>query len=452
MREDDLPAPAIAESVLDLIGNTPLVKLGRLARSHRLRPTLVAKLETTNPGGSSKDRPALEMVLAAERDGLLRPGGTIVEPTSGNTGVGLAIVAAQRGYRCHFVTTDKVAPREDRPAAGLRRRGHRLPGGGAARAPGQLLLDRRAAGPGDPGRVPPQPVRQPGQPALAREDDRAGDLAAERRPGHPLRGRRGHVRDHHRHGPLPQADGPGDPGDRRRSRGLGLLGWIRPALPHRGRGRGLLPRRVGPHGARPGDRLQRRGGLPHGPPGGARGGHPARLVRRVGRGRRHQGGGRSSRADDLIVVLIPDSGRGYLSRVYNDEWMATYGFLRECDLCVGAVLDARSEELPALLYVNPEQTVREAVVAHAPDRRVAAARVQEPAAVRGRRGLRCGGRAGAHGRRVPRPLPARHARREGDGAEAADGRRGAAALPRSSRCSTRRPRSSSSPAAVRCRS
>ena len=96
--------------MLDLIGNTPLVKLGRLARAHGLTCTLVAKLETTNPGGSSKDRPALEMVLAAERDGLLQPGGTIVEPTSGNTGVGLAIVAAQRGYRCHFVTTDKVAP------------------------------------------------------------------------------------------------------------------------------------------------------------------------------------------------------------------------------------------------------------------------------------------------------------------------------------------------------
>ena len=107
---EDLPSAQIAESVLDLIGNTPLVKLGRLARAHGLRCTLVAKLETTNPGGSSKDRPALEMVLAAERDGLLQPGGTIVEPTSGNTGVGLAIVAAQRGYRCHFVTTDKVAP------------------------------------------------------------------------------------------------------------------------------------------------------------------------------------------------------------------------------------------------------------------------------------------------------------------------------------------------------
>src|SRR6516225_9811582 len=98
----------MAESVLDLVGNTPIVKLPRLARD--LACTITLKLETTNPGGSSKDRPAVAMIDAAERDGLLRPGGTIVEPTSGNTGVGLAIVAAQRGYRCIFVMTDKVAP------------------------------------------------------------------------------------------------------------------------------------------------------------------------------------------------------------------------------------------------------------------------------------------------------------------------------------------------------
>src|SRR4051794_28901656 len=104
------PAPAseMAESVLDLVGNTPIVKLPRLARD--LACTIALKLETTNPGGSVKDRPAVTMIDAAERDGLLKPGGTIVEPTSGNTGVGLAIVAAQRGYRCVFVVTDKVAP------------------------------------------------------------------------------------------------------------------------------------------------------------------------------------------------------------------------------------------------------------------------------------------------------------------------------------------------------
>src|SRR5215218_10467082 len=100
----------IAESVIDLIGNTPLVRLKRISEIHGIRSTLTMKMETTNPGGSSKDRPALEMILAAERDGSLLPGGTIVEPTSGNTGVGLAIVAAQRGYRCVFVMTDKVAP------------------------------------------------------------------------------------------------------------------------------------------------------------------------------------------------------------------------------------------------------------------------------------------------------------------------------------------------------
>ena len=70
---------------------------------------IVAKLEATNPGGSVKDRPAVTMIEAAEAEGLLKPGGTIVEPTSGNTGVGLAIVASQRGYDCIFVMTDKVS-------------------------------------------------------------------------------------------------------------------------------------------------------------------------------------------------------------------------------------------------------------------------------------------------------------------------------------------------------
>src|SRR6476659_3093586 len=104
-----LHGTSIADSVLDLIGNTPLVRLKRTSEIHGIDCVLAMKMETTNPGGSSKDRPALEMIIAAERDGLLKPGGTIVEPTSGNTGVGLAIVAAQRGYRCVFVMTDKMS-------------------------------------------------------------------------------------------------------------------------------------------------------------------------------------------------------------------------------------------------------------------------------------------------------------------------------------------------------
>src|SRR5918997_3177269 len=94
-------------SVLDLVGNTPLVRLQRLGRADG--PVLLAKLEFLNPGGSVKDRIALRMIERAEEEGKLEPGGTIVEPTSGNTGVGLAIVAALKGYRCIFVMPDKVA-------------------------------------------------------------------------------------------------------------------------------------------------------------------------------------------------------------------------------------------------------------------------------------------------------------------------------------------------------
>src|SRR5688500_8407201 len=97
----------VADSLLDLVGNTPMVRLGRVGGE--LACDLVAKVELFNPGGSVKDRPAIAMIDAAEREGLLRPGGTIVEPTSGNTGVGLAIVAAQRGYKCIFVMSDKMS-------------------------------------------------------------------------------------------------------------------------------------------------------------------------------------------------------------------------------------------------------------------------------------------------------------------------------------------------------
>ncbi|MGH9034975.1 MAG: PLP-dependent cysteine synthase family protein, partial [Acidimicrobiia bacterium] len=97
----------VAPSLLELVGNTPLVRLDRVGR--RLDCHLLAKLELLNPGGSVKDRPAIAMVEAAERDGRLLPGGTIIEPTSGNTGVGLAIVAARRRYRCVFVMPDKMS-------------------------------------------------------------------------------------------------------------------------------------------------------------------------------------------------------------------------------------------------------------------------------------------------------------------------------------------------------
>src|SRR6476469_9200912 len=96
-----------ANSLLELIGNTPLVKLNRVVGT--TSSLVLAKVEYLNPGGSVKDRIAVRMIDAAEKSGELRPGGTIVEPTSGNTGIGLAIVAQQRGYRCIFVCPDKVS-------------------------------------------------------------------------------------------------------------------------------------------------------------------------------------------------------------------------------------------------------------------------------------------------------------------------------------------------------
>ncbi len=100
-----------AESILDLVGDTPLVRLTRIPGRDlgplEAQPLILAKLETMNPGGSVKDRIGLPMIEAAERAGLLKPGGTIIEPTSGNTGHGLAIAAALKGYRCIFVMADK---------------------------------------------------------------------------------------------------------------------------------------------------------------------------------------------------------------------------------------------------------------------------------------------------------------------------------------------------------
>ncbi len=95
------------DTILDLIGNTPLIKINKINKG--LRPQIFAKLESANPGGSVKDRIGYSMIVDAEKKGTLKPGGTIIEATSGNTGIGLAITAAVKGYRCLFVCTDKVS-------------------------------------------------------------------------------------------------------------------------------------------------------------------------------------------------------------------------------------------------------------------------------------------------------------------------------------------------------
>jgi cystathionine beta-synthase len=97
------------ENVLEVVGETPLIQLGRIERDESLAATLLAKVEYLNPGGSVKDRPAVKMLEIAEEQGLLKPGGTVVEPTSGNTGAGLALAAAVKGYRCICVMPEKAS-------------------------------------------------------------------------------------------------------------------------------------------------------------------------------------------------------------------------------------------------------------------------------------------------------------------------------------------------------
>ena len=97
------------ENVMEAVGNTPLVRLGRIERGEGILARILAKLEYLNPGGSVKDRPAIRMLEVAEKEGLLKPGGTVVEPTSGNTGVGLALAAAVKGYHCICVMPEKAS-------------------------------------------------------------------------------------------------------------------------------------------------------------------------------------------------------------------------------------------------------------------------------------------------------------------------------------------------------
>jgi len=182
-----------AETIVDLVGDTPLVKLHRVTEGVT-DATVLVKLEYLNPGGSSKDRIAARIIDAAEAEGKLKPGGTIVEPTSGNTGVGLALVAQQRGYRCVFVCPDKVG--EDK-------RNVLTAYGAEVVVTPTAVRGLRPARPRDPRRLQARPVLQPQRPALALRDHRPRDLARHRWQGHALRRGRRHGRHDLRHRALP---------------------------------------------------------------------------------------------------------------------------------------------------------------------------------------------------------------------------------------------------------
>jgi cystathionine beta-synthase len=359
MTDSRLQGTEIAGSVLDLIGNTPLVRLKRVSEVEGIRCTLALKAETTNPGGSSKDRPALEMILAAEADGQLRPGGTIVEPTSGNTGVGLAIVAAQRGYRCVFVMTDKVAPEKI----------SLLKAYGA-----EVVVCPVAVEPADPESyysVAERLTRELDAFRPNQYDNANNPLAHEKTTGPELwrqtAGRITHF-----------VAGAGTCGTI-----TGTARYLKSQNPDikiiaadpegsvfsGGSGRPYLVEGVGedffPAAWEP-DLLDeiiaisdeesfltaRSVSATEGILIGGSGGMAVAAAIKVAR---------RADPDDIVVVLNPDSGRGYLSRVFDQGWMANYGFLQECDQCVGMVVDARNASIENLLYVNPDQSVAEAV-------------------------------------------------------------------------------------------
>jgi cystathionine beta-synthase len=359
MGDARLAGTQIADSVLELFGHTPLVRMQRIMDAERLPAILAMKMETTNPGGSSKDRPALEMILAAERDGLLSPGGTIVEPTSGNTGVGLAIVAAQRGYRCVFVMTDKVAPEKIKLLQAYGAEVVVCPVAVEPEDPrsyykvAERLTQERDAFRPNQYANPNNPLahyKTTGPELWEQTGGRITHFVAGAGTCGSITGTARFLKEQNPDIRVIAADPEGS---------VFSGGSGRPYLVE-GVGEDFFPAAWEPdlydeviaisdaesfHTAR---RVSRMEGILIGGSGGLAVAAAVQVARRAG-------------PDDIVVVFNPDSGRGYLSRVFDDDWMANFGFLTECEQCVGAVLDTRNPTLESLLYVNPAETVQIAI-------------------------------------------------------------------------------------------
>ena len=348
------------DSLIELVGNTPLVRLARFSAS--VPPTILAKVEYLNPGGSVKDRIGLAMVEAAERDGALGPGGTIVEPTSGNTGTGLAMVAAQRGYRCVFVVPDKVSPEK---IDLLRAYGAEVVVTPTAVEPNDprsyyRTADRLTAE--IPGAFQPNQYFNPANPA-AHEATTGPEIWEQT-------GRRidafvagigtggtitGVGRVLKRHKPDVQIVGADPEGS------IYAGGDAHPYLVE-GVGEDFWPETFDPsivdRYITVSDRqsfvtareLTSTEGILVGGSGGMAA-HAARII------------AAEYPQDAVIVVLLPDSGRGYLSKLYDDDWMAANGFLarRGAATRLSVVLAAKQRRLPAIVHMHPDETVRQAI-------------------------------------------------------------------------------------------
>jgi cystathionine beta-synthase len=354
----------IGDSILDTIGNTPLVRHSRIGAG--LRPQLVAKLELFNPGGSIKDRVAVALVEAAERDGHLRPGGTIVEPTSGNTGTGLAIAARLKGYRVMAVMPDKVA----------REKGDLLRAYGAevVLCPTDVppdsprsyynVADRLTAE--IPGAFQPNQYRNPANPQAHYEStgpeiwEQTGGgithLVLGVGTGGTVTGTVRYLRERRPDLVVVGADPDG-------SIYSGGQANVHPYLVE-GVGEDFWPEAFDPASVNrwitvsdrdaflTTRRLARTEGILAGPSGGMALHAALQVSAEVG----------DPKA--MVVVILPDGGRAYLSKAFSDAWMRQYGFLpRDADLTVGDVLRRKrvAGEMPALVTVQPHYRVREAV-------------------------------------------------------------------------------------------
>jgi cystathionine beta-synthase len=346
------------ESLVDLIGNTPLVKLNRVSAG--LAPTVLAKVEYFNPGGSVKDRIAVNMIDAAERSGELTPGGTIVEPTSGNTGVGLAIVAQQRGYHCIFVCPDKVSGDKINT---LRAYGAEVvvcPTAVAPEDPRSYYsvsdrLARETPGGWKPNQYanvnnPRSHYETTGPEIWQQTEGRVTHFVAGVGTGGTVSGTGRYLKEQ---GPVRIIGA--DPEGSVYSGGTG-----RPYLVE-GVGEDFWPDTydrticdeiVAVSDAESFDmtrRLAREEGLLVGGSCGMAAVAALRVAERCG-------------PDDVVVVLLPDGGRGYLSKIFSDTWMADYGFLeRDGGTSVLDVLQEKSGDTPPLVHGHPNETIREAI-------------------------------------------------------------------------------------------
>lgn len=359
-----------AENIADLVGNTPLVKLNRIVKDEDGRDvvacTILAKVEYMNPGGSVKDRIAVRMIDAAEASGELRPGGTIVEPTSGNTGVGLALIAQRRGYKCIFVCPDKVS--EDKRNV-LKAYGAEVIVTPTALRPehpdSYYSVSDRLAKEIEGGWKPDQYSNPEGPnshylstgPEIwADTDGLVTHFVAGIGTGGTITGTARYLLEASADRPSGRVQIVGaDPEGSVYSGGTG-----RPYLVE-GVGEDIWPLAYDPSvvdeviavSDAESFAMTRRLALEEGLLVGGSCGMAVVAALRAAR---------DLPADAVVVVLLPDGGRGYLSKIFDDTWMASYGFIhQDGGRTVGEVLTAKAGDLPTLVHTHPTETVRDAI-------------------------------------------------------------------------------------------